>query len=678
MRTGWWWMVAGALLALPAGAAPVRWHIAGAPYRAVVKLDTPPTDAAAGVAITVPEFGATTEKLTDVVLTDAQGVLQPLAPIGRAAGQHALLLAQELHPNQEYYLYFGGDRTRLGSTWSPQLLSLVMETRRLSVAGAVETWPKMEAAWQAATVTDGVGWEPEIRQGVNPFGENTRFVTHYTGYLHTEKQQLLTLYTISSDASFVVVNGTYEFGWPGEHSSHSTANTIHSKTITCTGPLTRIDYYQAKTSTHRPCMELGWKREDKFTAVPASAWVHPGTTKLLRLEQAQGWPVPLPVLHVPSYIGYADQWLYEMTVSLRGELPAGWTVQWKFTDGTTSTNPALTHVVVGGVSQSVAVKLQRGHDELEGVRMISFGDQTPAASVKDPADLHRYLTAMQPDHLAELSGPVLRGYLSFFQAVEQEPLMGRLADAWLKKNPDFNDLLWLPAQLSRLREMAQTAPTRALVELRGLASAARSKYAAPLDLFELDLLVFHLNDASAVARAAEISQRDPKSETARLALVRAGDYFRLQGRSAEAIARYQQAQRSVVEDSDGRKLPAQDRAFAMTLEDLLSRDEVAAAELKLTEWEARHPMAKLDSDFLIWRGRVLLARDRWREALVEIESFEKLLPESPYQIDADYYRAQALFALGRPAEARTIWAGIAKQYPQHPLAASSLELSTKK
>ena len=89
-------------------------------------------------------------------------------------------------------------------------------------------------------------------------------------------------------------------------------------------------------------------------------------------------------------------------------------------------------------------------------------------------------------------------------------------------------------------------------------------------------------------------------------------------------------------------------------------------------------MAKFDSDFLIWRGRVLMARKRWREALAEIESFEKLLPESPYQIDADYYRARALFALGRKAEAHEIFAGIAKQYPQHPLADSSREWAAKK
>ena len=678
MRPGLRLVAIAALLALPAQAATstsVRWHIADAPYRAVIKLAAPPSNTVAGIAITVPEFGATSEKLADMVLTDAQGEIQPLVPVWRSVGQDALLLTPALQTNQEYYLYFGGNRFRAGKTWTPQI-SLLLETRRLSVNGPIDAWPKMEAAWQSATTVDGVGWVADIRQGANPFGDNSRFLSHYTGYLRTDQLKQITLATSSSDASFVLVNGNYEFGWPGEHSPVATAESLHSKTIPCTGPLTRIDYYHAKTSAWRPGMELGWKQNGKFVAL-GRAWVQPGTAKLVRLEQAQGWPVPAPVLHVKSYIGYADLWLYELTVGLTGELPDGWMVQWTFSDGTTSTQRELTHVVVGGNSQSVAVKFRRGRDELTGLRSINFVEPLHVVSVAVPADLNRYLAAMTSANPAELAEPVLLGYLQFFQAVGEEPLMSRFAETWLKKDPDWNNPLWLPVQLSRLRDLAQTEPARALAELRGIAPAARTKYAAVLDLFELDLLVFNLNDASVVTRAAEISQRNPKSELAQLAQVRVGDYFRLQGQYTEAILRYQQAQHSVVEDSEGRKLPAQDRAFSMTLEDLLRRDEVAAAEQKLTEWEARHPMAKLDSDFLIWRGRVLLARSRPREALAEIESFEKLLPESPYQIDADYYRAQALFALGRRAEARTIWAKIAKQYPQHPLANSSLLWSTR-
>jgi tetratricopeptide (TPR) repeat protein len=198
-----------------------------------------------------------------------------------------------------------------------------------------------------------------------------------------------------------------------------------------------------------------------------------------------------------------------------------------------------------------------------------------------------------------------------------------------------------------------------------------------LDLLELDLLVFHLNDKTAVARAQEISGRDPKSETARVALVRAGDYYRLQGLYPEAVGFYQQAQQRVVEGSDGRKLPAQDRAYSITIRDLLDRGDVNLADDKLTEWEARHPVGKLDSDFLILRGRVWMELGRWREALVEIESFEKLQPESPFQIDAEFYRARALFELGKKDEARKIWTMIVAKYPQHALVGSSRRWAEK-
>ena len=232
--------------------------------------------------------------------------------------------------------------------------------------------------------------------------------------------------------------------------------------------------------------------------------------------------------------------------------------------------------------------------------------------------------------------------------------------------------------MSRLRGLAQQDAAKALAELRALPLSARAQSAGPLDLLELDLLVFYLNDPAAPVRAAQIAQRDPKSDLARLALVRAGDFYRLQGRFPEAIAQYQQAQHSVVEESAGRKLPAQDRAYSITLNDLLAHGDFTEAEQKLTEWETQHPLAKIDTDFLILRGRILMTFGRWREALAEIQSFEKLQPENPYQIDADYYRAEALFALGQQDDARAIWKEIARQYPQHPLAGPSREKAIRR
>jgi tetratricopeptide (TPR) repeat protein len=653
--------------AFPATAAtPVRWAIPDAPYRAVVKLSVVPSIPEAGIAITLPEFGATMETLGDVVMTDTNGEVQPLTPVWRGSGVEALLLAKEMKKDEEYFVYFGGNHPRNGVTW-PAITSLLMETRHLSSSGSFEAWPAMDTTWRNAGESEGAEWVRSINQGVNPFGDNRRFLTHYTGYLRTDKMTQVTLFTVSSDASFVVVNGVYEFGWPGEHSPVSSSKSPHSKSVAVTGPLTRIDYYQAKTAQSQPAMVLGWEINGKPVTIPEDAWVHPGVATLVRLEEFHGFPAPVPVVRVRSYIGFENQWLYEINAKLLGKVPEGWTVQWRFSDGVINTNKECTHVVADTSLQNVVVKLQRGLEEMTGGRRIRFTDEIPAASIQYASDMRSYLDAMAHENLAELPMSLLRSYIAFLNSIDDRIHMAPLADAWLKRNPDTGDALWLPAQLSRLRAQAQTDPRGALAELRAIPPGPRVKYSTALDLLELDILVFHLHDASAVDRAAQIAMRDPKSETARLALVRAGDYFRLQGRYPEAIAQYQQAQRSVVDGSDGRMLPAQDRAYSMTIQDLLENDEISDAEKKLTEWESRHPLAKLDSDFLILRSRVLMGLGRWREALEELESFEKLQPDSPFQIDADFYRAQAMFELGQKPEARKIWKEIITKYPQYPM-----------
>ncbi len=84
-------------------------------------------------------------------------------------------------------------------------------------------------------------------------------------------------------------------------------------------------------------------------------------------------------------------------------------------------------------------------------------------------------------------------------------------------------------------------------------------------------------------------------------------------------------------------------------------------------------MAKFESDFLLLRGRVLIAFGRWREALVELESFEKACPDSPFRIDAAFYRACVLHEIGKKEEARRLWSEIAQNYPRHEMAAASRE-----
>ena len=262
------------LSATVAWAAPARWAYPDAPYRAVFKLAKPADEPAAGVALELPEFGNTTDKLLDVVLTDSVGELQPLVNVWRGAGQRVLFLAKELKADEEYFVYFGGARFRQGQTWVPSV-SLLLETRPLAAPKAIETWEQMEAAWRGATDSDGAAWVENIYEGINPFAANRPFLTRYTGYLRTDKLSQLKLYTMSSDASFVVVNGKFEFGWPGEHPSDANVKNVHAKVVPVAGPWTKIEYYHAKTGNGRAAMVLGWEHNKKLETIPASAWAHP-------------------------------------------------------------------------------------------------------------------------------------------------------------------------------------------------------------------------------------------------------------------------------------------------------------------------------------------------------------------------------------------------------------------
>ena len=234
----------------------------------------------------------------------------------------------------------------------------------------------------------------------------------------------------------MLVNGAYEFGWPGEHPSNSNTKNAHSKVVACSGPLTRIDYYHAKTTAGRPEMVLGWQQGEKFETIPSTAWVHPGTTKLLRIEQSQGLPAPVPVVKIDSYMGYTNQWLYEVTGSLLGGVPEGWSIQWLFSDGSTSTQKNFRHITTDTSLQNVTVKLQRKGVELSGVRRVCFGDLIPAATIESASELQEYVNAMTHENLDDLPMATLHGYLTFLDAVDERVALATLSDAWLKRNPD--------------------------------------------------------------------------------------------------------------------------------------------------------------------------------------------------------------------------------------------------
>jgi tetratricopeptide (TPR) repeat protein len=584
-----------------------------------------------------------------------------------------------LKPGEAYQLYFGGNALRASQNqaWTPKV-SLFMETRRLPDGAKMDSWPDMQQTWNAATEADGAGFVSSIYQAGNPFGESANFVTHYTGWLQTGATGETQLYTLSSDASFVLVNDAFEFGWPGLHSPRADGSTVHNKKFTFAQPLTKIDYYAAKAGDREPATVLGWLQFERLQAIPPKSWLHPGAAQMDPIEESQGRPVPLVAVDISSYVGYELQWYYDLHVSLPSAKLDGWTLQWQFEDGAVFMGADCRRIITNPKRQLVAVTLQRGNDIIRGVKALDFPDNIPAASIRSSSDVAHYLDLLAHENPAQLSRDTLAGDLVFLRDFGTDEQIAPFADAWLQKGPAPDEPLWIAAQQARLRALARTNPQAALAALRGIDPQAYNKYARQFAALELNILVFFLRDPSVVDDAARRMEfQYPNSEIDQLAKVRAGDFFRLTDRYPEAVAQYQEAQKAIVDESAGRKLPAQDQAYSIAIKDLLDKNLRSEAGEKLSEWELKHPMAKFDGDFLLLRGRLLIAFGRWNEALSELDSFKKVQHDSPLVIDADFYRATALDSLGKKDDARKIWTEIAKDYPKSELAAQSKELAAK-
>lgn len=650
------------------------WKIADAPYRVVIRQNTAPNTPEAGFEINLQEFGQTRPDLADLLLTDAKGSSLPLAKIGRRAGGRVVLLAQNLEPKTPYYLYFGGSAVRVSPLWVPKT-SLLMETRPAPEDLTFDSYKEIKSAWDQSTDEPGAGFVDQIYQGGNLFGASFSFLTHYTGYLRLPKAREITFYTLSSDCSFVKINDQLEFGWPGRHSPNTTPEKLSKKAVQCAAGLVKIDYYAAKgdlspEATPEAATVLGWQTDTGFEAVPKDAWAHPGTTHVSPVQCANGQWLPVAKANVETFLAYSNQWLYETRFELRPPQSAdGWSATWEFEDSAVVSGTGGVHILTGKQSQMIQCNLTRDGTTLKELFRVDVPERLQRASINNQGDTRHYLDLINAEAVQKLSPAAVRSRLAFLCDCGTDQDIARYGAKWAESNP--NDELWLLVRAAGIRADAQADPAKAKQEfldlLQTMNAPQRQVYASYLDMMEIDLLVFCLRDPDAFGRITQIAFLNAGTDLDRTAKVRLGDLHRLLGHFKEAAEQY----RSLEPQKPSLSQAAKDSAAALMLNDLLDRGFGREAQLKLNEWELRRPMVKFDTEFLLLHARDLLLLGRWSEALAELDSFQKVQPDSPFQTDAQYYRAIALYTKGDKEEARKLWIAFAKDYPRHRLTPES-------
>ena len=662
---------AGAAFSLSAPA----WSVKDAPYRASFRMKAAPANPDAGILLELPEFGQTRADAGDLLLTDSAGVPQPVAIVYSRAGSTALLLAKMMKGGGDYFVYCGGGKSRGGQNWSPKT-SLFLETRPVDPAQHCESWGEMDSLWHRTQEKNDAGFVEKIFHGENPFGLDAGFMSHYAGFITPPAGNTVELFTASADASFVLVNDRFEFGWPGKHSGGVMPDKLRGKAVPCgNGPM-KIDYYQIKgNDDYKPAMVLGWKTAGVPATIPPEGWLHPGTSELVQFEEISGQPVPDIKSSVKSYLGYGGEWFYRTEYTLRRDPPAGWNVSWQFDDGVIVQAARGARILTGANPQLITVRLTHEGTTISGIDCVHFPNELSRVNLEQPKSTDEYVRLATADDPATMKPDAARARVILLIDFGTDEEVAKFAPVWLAADPGFSNPVTIRVFNALVRAQAEIDPRKAFETLRAVPTGVRDRFGEALGRLEIDLLVFYLRDPNAETRATQLSFSKSNTETGRLMLVRAGDAARIQGRYDEANARYQKVNTRREEPA---KAAAQDQAYSMTIASLLEEEHREEAAAKLTEWEVTHPQAKLTTDCLLLSARVAMSFGRWHQAQTELESYARMVPESPYQIDTQFYLAQSLAGQKKTDEARSIWAKIAKDYPRSPLAEKSKELARGK
>ncbi len=653
------------------GAALKDWAVQGAPYRVVLKAGAAPDAPQAGWEIRLPDFGAGRPDMRDVVLLGADGKEIALDGVWRGPGRSLLMLAESMPAGDAAAtLYFGGTTSRQMRSWSAKP-SLLMETRRLPEGSDIMTYAGWLAAWKKSPSVDGMAFVPQIFHGGNPFGESSHFLTRYTGLLKTAVGGAMKFYTLSDDSSYVTIDGKAVLKWQKNQPPPLDPRKVPVAAVTTSKGFSSVEYCHAVVDPPA-AMALGWEKGGKLGSIPAEAWVHPGITHAGTIESSDGSPVPLGELAVGNYLGYGGEWY----VGLRGFIAApseGWQVEWQWPDGRVDHGGENKRVWMSLDPVGVIVRLRNGPRVIEGKRTITLPQDMQAASVNDDKQLEYFTALLEKEEPASLPEPSRKAGFVLAESFLPATAASRWAEAWLAvAKPDGGQ--WKSAMTMAIRELAKRDPQAALDRLLALSPAARSAMGREAELLELDLRVFALKDPMVVALAERCAKNTDRNLST-MARIRLGDYYLLAGRTDDAARCFSEAVPDP--EASARKGPVLDRSHSLAIDELLAAGHLDEARAKLDEWERVRPAAKIESDQLYWRARVMFLGCDWKRALQDLETSQKIRPGAPEEIDVLFWKGRALYELGSKEEARKIWNDLVKDYPKHERAEDAKQWAAK-
>jgi tetratricopeptide (TPR) repeat protein len=660
-----------------------EWHLPAWHFRAVVEIPQSSSESGVDTAgVKVLCQGRGRPDGSDYRVIDTAGKPVPFQVMFHDGERYSLISFRAVNTRQPFFIYFGNQRAQRAAeaivtnpapgagpptgAWIPRY-GLVYGTIQRPEGPNPKTVPEMAALIAGSPAKHGARYQRKISDGYNPFGSSDYYISIYRGWMQIPNAGKYQFCTISNEASFSFLDGKPLVHWPGRHTVDRGIHGEKHAVVDLASGLHYIEYYHEEVTLEQMAF-LGWRPSGdpgSFSAIPESIYTAPHAAVVTRYEtnQPPGDVVAFePVILDTIWPAERHEGQYTRC-RFRGPDSSGKDCLWDFGDGQTATGADVEHVylTLGRYRVQLTVRGPQGSTSarwpLDVYEMQHVTDEIKEGRLAD------YAKIVRGYERSKLDAGALKELTHLF-AENGDPAAARQVGQEFVKR--FGDQASLTSEVRRL--MAECAlrlgdgnldeaiaDYQASITNEMPIADKLDTYARLIRLIGIDR--DNPSKAESVLTQAEHAAKgavgEPSARRAyRRVVLAAGDVQLWHAHPDAARTLYQRA-----EVLSGHFIPEQVRvarvgAFPNAIREFLAAGNNNAALDVVNRWEDSFPTEKLHGQTFFWRGKVLVAREQYKEAARYLARAIGLATGAAFESEARWLLAQSLEKMGRSEDAR--------------------------
>ncbi len=337
-----------------------------------------------------------------------------------------------------YYVYFSRTAPGPAADWRPEA-GVLLETRA-SREVPVKTIEQMRQALAGTAQIQGRSYVPEVFLGLNPHGPTTGYMALFTGYFRAPKGGDYGFATVSSDASYLAVDGKITAEWLGKHAPGGGLRGEHSGSLRLEPGLHRLEYAQIHLDG-APAAVAAWKLpgQGRFEVMPAAVFPAVARYQVTAFEAAPDQPENFYCeVAVMDHCARQDAMVTRVSFKTRPGNPRR-EARWNFDDGARLRGPAVQHFFYAAGPRKAVLEWWEDNrpvatNNLDFLVHAQWRQRDPWSQTLFDEQKKSLLARS----LAAVPARDFTGMLNLAEDTDDPDLLGHLGGALIQRREEFN------------------------------------------------------------------------------------------------------------------------------------------------------------------------------------------------------------------------------------------------